>query len=38
MEVAAAEQDVYELIYLLVDQEVYTDMLLWALDRAATGQ
>jgi hypothetical protein len=38
MEVAAAEQNVYELIYLLVDQEVYTDMLLWALDRAATGQ
>jgi hypothetical protein len=38
MEVAGAEQDVYEIIYLLVDQEVYTDMLLWALDRAATGK
>jgi hypothetical protein len=38
MEVAGAEQDVYEIIYLLVDQEVYTDMLLWALDRVATGQ
>jgi hypothetical protein len=38
MEVAATEQDVFEMIYLLVDQEVYTDMLLWALDRAATGQ
>jgi hypothetical protein len=38
MEAAEAEQDVYELIYLLVDQEVYIDMLLWALDRAATGQ
>jgi hypothetical protein len=37
MEVAGAEQDVYEIIYLLVDQEVYTDMLLWALDWAATG-
>jgi hypothetical protein len=24
-------------MYPLVDQEVYTDMLLWALDRAATG-
>jgi hypothetical protein len=38
MDTAAAEQDVWELIYLLVDQEVYTDMLLWALEQAATGQ
>jgi hypothetical protein len=38
MDTAAAEQDVWELIYLLVDQKVYTDMLLWALKRAATGQ
>ena len=38
MEVAATEQDVFDMIYLLVGQEVYTDMLLWALDRAATGQ
>jgi hypothetical protein len=38
IDTAEAEQDVWELIYLLVDQEVYTDMLLWALERAATGQ
>jgi hypothetical protein len=38
MENTEAEQDIWELSFLLVYQEVYTDMLLWALERAATGQ
>jgi hypothetical protein len=38
MELAAAQQDVRELMYLLLDVNVHCDMKLWALERAATGQ
>jgi hypothetical protein len=38
MELAAAEADVRDLLYLLVEVEVFADMLAWALERAATGQ
>ncbi len=37
MELAAALQDVRELLYHLVEENVHSDMLLWALDRAAGG-
>ena len=38
MELAAAQQDVREIMYLLLDVNVHSDMKLWALERAATGQ
>ncbi len=38
MELAAAQQDVREVMYLLLDINVHCDMKLWALERAATGQ
>jgi len=38
MELAAAEQDVREVMYLLLDAEVHSDMKMWAMERAASGQ
>jgi hypothetical protein len=38
MELAAAQQDMRELMYLLLDINVHSDMKLWALERAVTGQ
>ncbi len=38
MKLATAEADVRDLLYLFVEEEVFTDMLAWALERAATGQ
>ncbi len=38
MELAAALQDVRELLYHLVEENVHSDMLLWALDCASGGQ
>jgi hypothetical protein len=38
MELAQALQDVRELLYHLVEENVPSDMLLWALDRAEGGQ
>jgi hypothetical protein len=38
MELAAALQDVCELRYHLVEENVHSDMLLWVLDCAAGGQ
>jgi hypothetical protein len=38
MELAAAQQDVRELMFLLLDVNVHCDMKLWALERATTGQ
>jgi len=38
MELAAAEQDLLEVMYLLLDADVHCDMKMWALERAASGQ
>jgi hypothetical protein len=38
MELAAALQDFCELLYHLVEENIHSDMLLWALDCAAGGQ
>jgi hypothetical protein len=38
MELAAALQDVRQLLYHLVEEDVHSDMLMWALDQGAGGQ
>jgi hypothetical protein len=38
MELAAAQQDVREIMYLLLDADVHCDMKMWALERATSGQ
>jgi hypothetical protein len=38
MKLVAAEQDVREVMYLLLDADVHSDMKMWAMERAASGQ